>query len=1151
MNHALHSSKDPHAVPVRRAALRVFAVMLTLSLMLIGNAALAQNFSASLSPATLPSAGGAFTMTANIDPNFEVGDIMLRAATTVIGPLTYVGVNSDGTKQYTISLTAPANNTTAPRVTAYNVQSHSTTGGLVTIAAGNLTVAAQPYITLTNITLNKNTLPANGGIFTITAKAYAAGGASISSIAVYRNGSNIGNLTYTPNSSDANNYTGNFALASNISDSPRNNLLTLRAQDNGGNVQAAVVGTLMQSAAAPVTIVSAAVSAATLPASGGSVTVTARLAATSPNSVSNVVLYRNGGNIGGLNYVDTNSDGSLNFAGTFAFSKNVAAAPAAYSLLLRVSDNAGNTVVQQMGTVAVAAASPLRVVSINASANALPASGGNVIVNAVVDVPAPNDVNALNVYRNGGSTGSLTYVSTNPDGTKNYSGTIAFAANQTNAPLNGALVLRATDAAGSVVSTPVAVVTTAAPAPVAIVSATVSANTLPAAGGSVTVNAVVKADAPNGINTVALYRNGGYLGSLAFVNANSDGTKNYTGAFAIPAASNNATKNILMLSARDNNANFAYQFVDTVTVGTAVTGTPVQVVSTTLTNKTLTADGGNCIVTARIKNPTASSINGLSVYTGTDYVGQLVYQYNNNDGTLTYAGSFAISRNARAAANAFPVTLLVSDSAGNQDAANVGTVTQAAVTPLAVPNASLVTATFPASGGYEVVNATLKLASPNTVYAVSAYVNGAFAANLTYLYPNADGTANYIGAFSVPVNRTALSHADTVSLIAADNAGSSVIVPLGSYSVAPVAPVRIVTASLTSGNLPAAGGNAVITATVAVPAPNSVYSVTVYNNGAYIGALNYLNSNSDGTANYLGAFDIAANRTDIDRTDALTLLATDNAGNAAVAVPGNVFVHGAVPIAITASAISVKPSGTLTGDAIISATIKVVNPNGVSDMQVTSNGPYVGTLRFQSMNADGTANYSGSFPLPTSSNNLPQPFLFTLTAFDSLGNIATAVLNPSSGMITPVSLSGTVTLEGEVVNAALQTVTFEFRPDDGSDNFTRTAGVGQDGIFHLNDIPRKSYTVRVKSEKNLAQIVPVDTTNGDVTNFTVTLPGGDATNDNAVDIGDFGLLVNAYGSDASIANSGYDPRPDFNGDGTVDIADFGILVNSYGKTGDN
>ena len=45
-------------------------------------------------------------------------------------------------------------------------------------------------------------------------------------------------------------------------------------------------------------------------------------------------------------------------------------------------------------------------------------------------------------------------------------------------------------------------------------------------------------------------------------------------------------------------------------------------------------------------------------------------------------------------------------------------------------------------------------------------------------------------------------------------------------------------------------------------------------------------------------------------------------------------------------------------------------------------------------------------------------------------------------------------------------------------------------------------------------------------------------------------VIGAYGSDASIPGSGYDPGADFNGDGFVDSTDFGLLIGNFGAMGD-
>ena len=155
---------------------------------------------------------------------------------------------------------------------------------------------------------------------------------------------------------------------------------------------------------------------------------------------------------------------------------------------------------------------------------------------------------------------------------------------------------------------------------------------------------------------------------------------------------------------------------------------------------------------------------------------------------------------------------------------------------------------------------------------------------------------------------------------------------------------------------------------------------------------------------------------------------------------------------------------------------------------------------------------------------------------------------PGSVLSPGVSLSGRVVLDS--VPSCGQIITIDFRPTDGSLHFTRQAILDAEGGFWLNQLPAKNCTVAFKGTKWLQRVIAVDLSKGGLTGATVSLPGGDADNNNTVDIADFGLLVNAYGTSQSDGSGSYDSRTDFNNDGTIDIADFGILVNNYGAQGD-
>ena len=160
--------------------------------------------------------------------------------------------------------------------------------------------------------------------------------------------------------------------------------------------------------------------------------------------------------------------------------------------------------------------------------------------------------------------------------------------------------------------------------------------------------------------------------------------------------------------------------------------------------------------------------------------------------------------------------------------------------------------------------------------------------------------------------------------------------------------------------------------------------------------------------------------------------------------------------------------------------------------------------------------------------------------------------------------TGTVALEGvsdlskiKAAVAPLGTFHISFRNPGttpevyGQDvTLTTTAGSAK-GSYIVTGVPAGTYDVAIKGAKNLRVLVSnitVSAASGTISD--VTLPVGDANNDNSVDVLDFGILVNAYGTD-SAQNNGYDPSADFNYDGVVDVLDFGLLVNEYGVVGAN
>lgn len=142
------------------------------------------------------------------------------------------------------------------------------------------------------------------------------------------------------------------------------------------------------------------------------------------------------------------------------------------------------------------------------------------------------------------------------------------------------------------------------------------------------------------------------------------------------------------------------------------------------------------------------------------------------------------------------------------------------------------------------------------------------------------------------------------------------------------------------------------------------------------------------------------------------------------------------------------------------------------------------------------------------------------------------------------SLSGTVALQSAVTNAV--PLIFTFRPQSGA-SFNRTVTPAANGAFTIGGLPAGNYTVSVKGSKWLRTNFSANLT-ASVNIGIIEFKGGDANDDNTVDIADLLILIGAYNKVSP--NSGYLEAADFTNNGTNDIADLLVLISNYNKQGD-
>lgn len=211
------------------------------------------------------------------------------------------------------------------------------------------------------------------------------------------------------------------------------------------------------------------------------------------------------------------------------------------------------------------------------------------------------------------------------------------------------------------------------------------------------------------------------------------------------------------------------------------------------------------------------------------------------------------------------------------------------------------------------------------------------------------------------------------------------------------------------------------------------------------------------------------------------------------------------------------------------------------------------TWQTQTFQVNPNANslkYGRVFNFWFDASSTPIPATATVGQFKP-GIVETALAADTRAPGGLVAISGNVTLQ-DWEGSPNPTLAVILRPVGGGSQ-TQLSGIAlaADGTFTFNTGLRGNYNILVKASHWLRKqhAAPINITSSGVSGLSFTLINGDLDGDNEIDIQDYAVLSNAYGS--SPGNGGWIPQADLNGDLSVDIADFAILAAHYGLSGDN
>lgn len=201
-------------------------------------------------------------------------------------------------------------------------------------------------------------------------------------------------------------------------------------------------------------------------------------------------------------------------------------------------------------------------------------------------------------------------------------------------------------------------------------------------------------------------------------------------------------------------------------------------------------------------------------------------------------------------------------------------------------------------------------------------------------------------------------------------------------------------------------------------------------------------------------------------------------------------------------------------------------------------------------NDDKVANNTNTSGFDNVSLQTNVNYYLVVTGFnnDDFGDFTVEVRSLAGESAIYRFIEGTVTRE-DCPGLPFST-TFTLRPPDNTPDIVIDADVDADGHFIIEDIPSKSYQVKVKHLGTLSDVVQTSLVNGDVIGLVLgPLKGGDTDNSNTVDVIDLDLLIQAFDSDPSSPN--WNPMADFDCTDSVDVLDLDILLRNFDLSGED
>ena len=587
------------------------------------------------------------------------------------------------------------------------------------------------------------------------------------------------------NGGSGNAYAGTFDIGENDTGLPNDYTAYILATDGAGNTTAVKAnGSCAQpsetAAVTPPVISAAAILPASLPVTGGTITINATVTDAGGPGLQyvNAQLFRDNA------YYTTISLGYSGsgdvYTGTYTLNANTDLVAHVYTAVVYAVDNINTqATLPAVGSTTVATdnAGP----SISAATltpASLDAIGGTLSVNATVTDPQGIYIVEAQLFVNGVYNGS--YPLSNTTGAS-YATTIAIGENNGADPNVYTVVILAENnlyTSSSLAASGATIQAADNAAPV-ISAASLTPSTLPYAGGTLSVTATITD--PEGIyNAYAqIIEDGSLYVTEMSLSPSPDGQPNDWAGSWTSAQNNDAVTHTFtaVVYAGDNLGNRSTQAATGTTILAANPAQPITLASAALTPAALPATGGTITVSATVTD--ATWVSGIVATILRDGVFYQNLTLDNGGSGVVYSGQCDIGVNRDLIAHSYTAVVYATNTVGTTTslpalgACVVATDRSAPV----ITGATLTPSSRPDSGGTLYISVTITDSGDTGLAWESAdiYNNGTYATAISL--SNGGSGDLYTGSYTFPANNSNQNATWTATVAAADNAGNSAAVP--------------------------------------------------------------------------------------------------------------------------------------------------------------------------------------------------------------------------------------------------------------------------------------------------------------------------------------------------------------------------------------